>query len=215
MSKVHAMLNTLAIPNIATRVAKKLADMQQLGELDYLRMKYALEVILINISKVSTIYALAIILGIWQQALIVHLAYFILRKPSYGLHAKSSTVCTLVSALFFVGIPMVARDFQLNRGIIVIIWIAIMIGLAKYAPALTNKNRIGSDEYKRTLKRKSLIHGGVLMTFVLASEAFGLYFLNIPTLLTIGGFLQLMMLLPITYSITGNTVSNSVACSKI
>ena len=206
MSKSRVIFNTLAIPNIAANVSKKLADAQQLGEVEYLKMKYAIEVLLINISKVTIIYTLAVALGVWRQSLIVHVAYFILRMPSFGLHAKSSTVCTLVSSLFFIAIPMAARNLELSRGIILMIWIVIMLGLAKYAPAPTNKNRIGSDERKRMLKRKSLVHGGVLMAFVLVSEAFGFYIFNISTLLTIGGFLQLIMILPITYSMTGNTV---------
>ncbi|MCL1950903.1 MAG: accessory gene regulator B family protein [Turicibacter sp.] len=130
----------LSIETTALGLAEKIATHKELDRKAFLKIKLGIEVFLINLTKMTIIYGVAFGLGILRETFILNLAYFLLRRHSYGLHAKASLNCTIVSLLVFVGLPYFLRSFEADYLMTVIGFIPVFVGLYLYAPADTEKN---------------------------------------------------------------------------
>ena len=134
----------------------------KVDELDYLKCKLGLEVLLINLSKILIIYGLALILGILKETLMMHIPYMVLRNSAFGIHSLSDKKCTLYSILLFVGIPwFVKQTIQLSVQYLFIIQIAILVLLFLYAPGDSSKYKV-EEKRKKKLKWESLLLAGLM-----------------------------------------------------
>lgn len=55
----------------------------------YLKVKYGLEIILINVMKFALVYGIALVTGLLLQTVTVHLSYLWLRRYSFGLRNQN------------------------------------------------------------------------------------------------------------------------------
>lgn len=186
------------IERIALILTDRLIDDRKVDRLDYLKCKLAVEVLFINISKLSVVYALAFATNVVIPVLILHLGFLSIRVFAYGAHAKSSFVCTLVSSLLLVGIPWMinAELFLLPRPVLLVCAILNIVLLMKYAPASTAKNIIGSSEKKRKLRRNALRSNLIMIALIALLPS-----LMICNLLLLGGSMAILLILPISYRV--------------
>lgn len=194
---------SLAWPErMALALTDRLTADRNVDRIDYLKCKLALEVLFINISKMSVVYALAFVVNAALPTLIFHLAFLSIRVFAYGVHAKSSFVCTLVSSLFFVGIPwMINAEAVLAPRFVLLLWgIANVLLLMKYAPASTSKNAIGSWEKKRSLRRKAIRSNIFIIVLIIALPS-----LAISNLLMVGSSIAVLLILPCSYRLFEST----------
>lgn len=191
------------IESLASRMALWMNKERQGDHIDYLKMKLGIETILTNVSKGLIVYGTAIILGLFLQTLILHVAYAILRRYSYGLHANSSTVCSVISIVLFIGTPILCQYIPFNSLVVIGCGLLFITLLYLYAPADTDKSPIIGAERRRTLRMKSMVACAVIT---------GIAFLYpdpfIKSLLMLGMAIQIVMILPLTYKILKRSVKN-------
>ncbi|WP_167324175.1 accessory gene regulator B family protein [Enterococcus caccae] len=167
-------------------------------KIKYLKCKLALEIILINFSKLSIIYVLSFMLGITKAVLVFHIAFLYIRKYAYGAHSNSSLKCTIISLILFVGIPFYLVNFVLIPKEILLIVLLINSSLIyKFAPAATKKNPISDLKKKRELRRKALVANSVMMLLLIIN----VIPLGILNLVIFGSFFSCLTLSPYVYAV--------------
>jgi len=191
------------IESLASRMALWLNKERQGDHIDYLKMKLGIETILTNVSKGLIVYGLAILLGLFLQTLILHVAYAVVRRYAYGLHANSSTVCSIVSIILFIGTPILSQYIPFTRLMVIGCGLLFITLLYLYAPADTDKSPIIGAERRRSLRMKSIVACAVVT---------GVAFLYpdpfIRSLLMLGVAIQIVMILPLTYKLLKRSVKN-------
>ncbi|ULG74466.1 accessory gene regulator B family protein [Macrococcus brunensis] len=78
---------------------------QHLTELEQLKFRRGLRVIMKNLLISATIYLSSYLLGIFFHVLVAHGCYFMIRYFSFGAHLKNFWLCFVQSWLTFVGVP--------------------------------------------------------------------------------------------------------------
>lgn len=186
---------------LAKKIAIRLCN--EKDRIEYLKIKLGMELILINIGKGAIVYLIAIIFGTIIPTVITHLACTSLRKYSKGLHAKSSIVCILISIILFVVVPYLIQNMVIDRWWVLSIGIVTTYLFYKYAPADTEKSPIVERDRRELLRWKS-----VGVNIALICVAFVSLSPMLRTLVILGGVLQVIMVLPITYKIFGRGYNN-------
>lgn len=160
---------------------------------------------IINVFKLVIVYALAAILGILAWTFTAHVAFVVVKRCSFGLHALNSTVCTLVSCTMFVLIPWLVSSFGLGIGnlSVVVVFTGIIMALALFAPADTKAKPLFGAKNRKRLKIKAVVSG--VLVFAVA--------LLIPNetaklLLTLGAVYQSVSILPVTYKMLKRSENN-------
>lgn len=166
-------------------------------------LEYGLTGLYIFISKSIIIFTIAYFLGILKELIIFMIIYNAIRSVSFGLHATSSTVCLIASAITFLLATFISKNFVLP------IWFKIIFGLIgiilifKNSPADTEKKPIVSPKRRLVYKSLSTI---VAIIMVICSFIFDDIF--IANSCTIALIIQCVMISPITYKLTNQKYNN-------
>src|SRR5699024_3949788 len=87
-------VNKISLTEIAAaRLADWVKEYQSTDRRTYLKLKYGIEVLFINITKMFAVYLTAYILNLLTATIIFHISYCIIRKTAYGIHARTSIMC--------------------------------------------------------------------------------------------------------------------------
>lgn len=111
-------------------------------------ISYGLEGLYITFTKTIVIFCIAFMLGIAKGVLCILLSYNVIRTTAFGLHAKSSFQCYIISGFLFIGTAFICKYVDINIYIKYLISIVAFITLAIYAPADTYKRPL-INKYKR------------------------------------------------------------------
>ena len=149
-------------------------------------INYGLESIYLTFTKIIIIFVLAIILNIWKEVLLLLAFYNLIRVSAFGMHAKKSIHCLIISLTLFIGGVYLCRYLVIPLILKVVLSIICIILIAKYAPA---------DTEKRPIINSVIISGVFAISIVLLSDK------NISNYLLLGMIEATIMLLPITYKI--------------
>lgn len=174
------------------KIALRLQNANNLEHIDYLKVKYGLEVFVGNVLKTVVIYGAALLCHIFLYTLIVHLSYFAIRYFAFGAHAKSTFLCTIQSLIMFVGAPLLIINIHIPYWIYITVLLIGYIIIIKYAPMETKKHPILS-KWKKGLKIKAIITATILIIISL--------FVKEPyqQLICLGLIFEAISLLPIFY----------------
>lgn len=167
-------------------------DEQELSEL-----RFGLEGLYLSVTKLIIIFALAILLGILKEMLILLIIFNILRTTGFGLHATKSWACLLSSSSIFLILPFLAKVIILPFYIKLVFGI-LGIGLIyKYAPADTHKRPLIRKSRREKYKFITTISCIVLVTIMLygcSNEMFS-------NLILFGIYTEIFMIHPFIYKI--------------
>ena len=159
-------------------------------------ISYGLESIYLTFTKIIIIFILAIILNIWKEVLLLLTFYNLIRISAFGMHAKKSIHCLIISLTLFIGGVYLCRYLVIPLILKVVLSIICIVLIAKYAPADTEKRPIINKKLRQKYKIISVIISGFFaITIVLLSDK------NISNYLLLGMIEATIMLLPITYKI--------------
>lgn len=159
-------------------------------------INYGLESIYLTFTKIIIIFVLAIILNIWKEVLLLLAFYNLIRVSAFGMHAKKSIHCLIISLTLFIGGVYLCRYLVIPLILKVVLSIICIVLIAKYAPADTEKRPIINKKLRRKYKFISVTISGVFaISIVLLSDK------NISNYLLLGMIEATIMLLPITYKI--------------
>lgn len=167
------------------------------------KLKLGFQILLINISKAIIIIAIASVLNTIKETLFMIVVFGCIRKKSFGVHAKSSLVCTLTCIVIFDFGAYFSQYLKLNNYIIIISFIIINILLYKYAPADTEYHPLLGNKLRSRLKKESVITGILLMVIALIIPNN-----KIKTLITLSSSFAVTMILPIIYKILKRRYNN-------
>lgn len=199
----EAVVKISLIELVADKFALWLRQKLSLEELEFLKIKLGLEVILINLTKGFVVYGLAIILNVFFLTLLLHVSYLLIRSKSFGLHAQSSMMCTFISVFIFILIPWMTKDMILGPLIIFIVFLISLICLFRYAPADTEKQPLIGSKNRERLRRQAISRcSGLAVIALLFAKNF------VGTMITFGVGIQIIFILPITYKLLKRSYQN-------
>lgn len=167
------------------------------------RIKYGLSTLYINVTKLSTLFFIAYILGIIKTLLLLMASYNILRLFAYGVHAKKSIHCWISSLMIFLILPYICNYIQISKYLKLIISIICIILISIYAPADTEKRPLINKNKRIIFKIISIILS-IIYSIVI-------YFTNnilLSNCMFFGLTLETIIILPITYKIFGVKYNN-------
>lgn len=170
---------------------------------ELLKLKLGLEIILINLSKFIIIFLVANYFNLLKEAILMSLVFGSIRKNAFGLHAKSSIVCTILSLIMFVFGAYISNYLLFNNYIIFPVFLIINILLYTYAPADTEAHPLLGQKLKNKLRKRSVITGVILMVLTLVIQN-----LMLKTLITLASCFEVIIILPITYKILNRRYKN-------
>lgn len=113
---------------------------------------YGLESLYITLTKTIVIFGVALLLGIFKETLLIILFYNVIRTTAFGMHAKKSWHCYVISGVLFIGMALLAKYVDINFYIKLIIYIFCVITIFIFAPADTYKRPLLNVKKRKTYK---------------------------------------------------------------
>ncbi|MBC1492648.1 regulator [Listeria booriae] len=194
---------SLTVPNMATKITKTIFRDREVDEDRFAIVKYGVEIFLVNVTKGIIVYLAAALLGMLWQTLVVHLSYLMIRRHSFGLHAKTSLGCTITSVVMLVILPYFVKEVQLSEWMIVLISGLILLNIAIFAPSDTENMPLFNAQKRHVLRRKSIFNT-IFVLLLMLLIPIG----EIKILILYGMFVQVIMIHPWTYKIMKRSYNN-------
>ena len=171
--------------------------------LELQKMKLGFEILLINISKFFIIFLIATKFNLLKESLLMTFVFASVRRSAFGLHAKSSIICTLTCITLFVFGAHLSYYLNFTNYIVISIFTLVNILLYKYAPGDTEYHPLLGEKLRYKLKKDSVITGIVWMVLALIVPNS-----VIKTLITLSTVFEVITILPITYKILNRGYRN-------
>lgn len=173
-------------------------------------IEYGLEALYLTFTKIIIILLLSIVLDIFKETLLMILFYNVIRLFAFGLHAKNSTTCLIMSIILFIGGTYLAIYIDIPIELKFILSITCIILIIIYAPADTEKRPLINVKKRKRFKILSIITS-LIITFLI------IYFNDnyLSNFMLIGMIESTIMILPITYKLYGLPYNNYKNYSNI
>jgi len=166
-------------------------------------IKYGLEGLYLQISKLIIIGFIAILLNIFKELVILLLIYNTIRATSFGLHATKSWICLVSSTLIFIGGTLLAKYLVIPIYIKNILNIILIGFIFKNSPADTVKKPIVNPKRRLFYKYSSTF---IAIIFAYLSIFIDSNFLSNCFMLSL--LIQSFMISPTVYKIFGLPYNN-------
>lgn len=166
-------------------------------------IKYGLEGLYLQITKLVVIGLLAALLDVFKELIIFLFIYNFIRSMSFGLHATKSWICLISSTLIFVGGAWLCKYLSIPMYIKIILNIILIILIAKNSPADTKKRPIVSPKRRLFYKYSSTL---IAIIFAFCSILVKNSFLSNCFILSL--LVQSFMISPTIYRIFGLSYNN-------
>lgn len=167
------------------------------------KMRYGLEGLYLNVTKIILILIISLILGILKETILLLLIFNVIRFFAFGVHAKRSMDCLISSSLFFLGFPILCIKLNIPDLIKIISFIPIFILIAIYAPSDTIKRPLRNKKKRIFYKTCSIIIAIIYMILSIIirdNTLSNCFFFAL--------VIQVIVILPITYKIFGVPYNN-------
>ncbi|WP_328801809.1 accessory gene regulator AgrB [Paenibacillus sp. LX16] len=161
---------------------------------------YYLENILAGTEKILLVLVSACLLSVLAETAAILLSYTVVRRKSFGWHARKSHHCTWVSLLTFVFVPWLLKEVEWNRIFLATLCLLSVILIARYAPADTECNPLVDPKFRRACRLQAIF---LSIVFVFVAIALDFY----PWLI-FGLFLEAVVITPVFYSIMRRSYAN-------
>ncbi|MCL1864022.1 MAG: accessory gene regulator B family protein [Defluviitaleaceae bacterium] len=161
------------------------------------------EILFINISKLTILVALAAILGVLPQTILALIGFNALRCTAAGVHAESKYGCIITSTILMVIVPFFTWGIYIPRSATVIIFALIFIAMWKYAPMDTKSRPLLGQKKREMLKLVSMVTSVVIAAFLIVSP-----FQEANFMVILGAVYATVAILPATYKLLNREVNN-------
>lgn len=157
-------------------------------------IEYGLEGVYLTITKMIILFALAYLLGIVKEFIMILISFNIIRSQAFGIHASKSLYCLISSTLMFIGGALLCKYLVLPFWLMLVCALICNICLFLYAPADTYKRPIVNRRKRKRFKFLSVMFGFIytILIIVFRDNIIANYLL-------IGMILSVIMIVPITY----------------
>ncbi|MBO0481269.1 accessory gene regulator B family protein [Candidatus Enterococcus courvalinii] len=152
--RIASILSTLLCTNQITDPYKKA------------QINYGIEILIVNLSKIIVIFLFSTTLFSLKATLTAYVPYCILRRASFGYHAKTSISCTILSIIAFSIVPCFIANLNISATVfqVLVLTFLLVVTLFITAPSFTKENEIKDEGQVKKLKKCSIILGIFLMS---------------------------------------------------
>lgn len=173
------------------------------SEIRQAEIKYGLECVYIFITKTIVIFLLAFLFGVFKELFLLMIFYSVLRATGFGLHAKESWHCWIVSTIIFLLAPILSTHVVLTKEVILAICIICIAFFFVYAPADTEKRPIVS-------KKRRTIYKVLCCVTALIYSIIVLFITNniLINIILFSMIIEVIMILPISYKLLNLKYNN-------
>ena len=159
-------------------------------------MAYGLEAIYLTVTKMIVIFALAYVLNVFWEMLLLLITYNIIRTQAFGIHASKSIYCLLSSITLFIGGAFICKYVVIPFQLMLLCAIICNVCLFLYAPADTHKRPLINAKKRKKFKMFSCFWGIIYTILIIVFRDYSQV-----NFLLFGMIEAVIMILPITYKI--------------
>lgn len=166
-------------------------------------LKYGIEVVIMNISKLIIIFAFMYMIGFFKECIIITAVFGGIRGFGSGLHVKGFFKCLIFSTFHFLFMILIANiaDFSVITKILMSLFSVILIFM--YAPADTEEKPYLDKTVRSDLKKKAIVIS-VIYSLIWIIGIGG----NISGFFIAAIVGQIILIHPYTYRIAGRRYNN-------
>lgn len=166
-------------------------------------IRYGLESIYLTVVKIVAIILLSIFIHTFKELCLFFMFYGMIRATGFGLHAKNSIECWILSILLFELFPYLTKYWITNNLYLLVGSVILLPLLIIYAPADTEKRPLINPKKRKIYK---IITSIITIIYILI-----IYFnknIYISKLLFFSILLETLLVLPISYRLLGLKYDN-------
>lgn len=166
-------------------------------------IKYGLEILYLTITKFIVISIITILLGIFKEYVLLFFLYGILRISGFGLHAKTTKNCYIISIITYILFPFLIKYMPYNDLGAIILSCISFFTILLFSPADTEKRPLINKKKRTILKLITLFSTIVyiILIFIIKSQ----YYKKI---LLFSLTLESLAINPISYKFLGLKYNN-------
>ena len=168
---------------------------------DLLKIKYGIEGIYLTITKAIIILLIGVIFNYIEIVLLTLLFFNILRFFAFGLHAKKSWQCLVMSIVEFNVLTFIFTKIDINTYFSFIIFIFSLISFILFSPSDTEKRPLTNN--RKRLIRKIISILLLIVLFIISNQ---INFFKIPILCSF--IIESILINPLTYKLLGLKYNN-------
>lgn len=133
-------------------------------------IKYGLDVIIGNATKIIVLFTTAIFLGILKYVVFSLVSFNVIRYFASGIHARKHITCMISSLFIFIGSVYMSKYVSFGYADITVAFIVCVFLTYFYAPADTEEKPIVNKALRRELKIKSIAAVLFLYAFTMLTK---------------------------------------------
>lgn len=168
---------------------------------ELLKIQYGIEGVFLTLFKVFFILLIGVIFHYFPIVFITILFFNILRFFAFGLHAKKSSHCLILSLIEFNLLPYLLLRVSISSFMIWMISIITLISFLLFAPADTEKRPLTNPKKRRVRKILSIIS-----FFIMLIIAYHIKYLQVPILAAF--LIEDFSINPLSYKLLGLSYNN-------
>ena len=130
-------------------------------------ISYGFESLYITITKTIVIFSIALLLGIMKEVFLILIFYNIIRTTAFGMHAKKSSHCYVISIVMFIGMGLICKYVEINLYVKLILVAFSYITLVLYAPADTYKRPLLNAKKRKIYKIITILNSLVYIFLII------------------------------------------------
>ena len=157
-------------------------------------ISYGLEALYLTITKMVIILLLAFVFGVLKETLLILFFYNIIRTTAFGMHAKKSSHCYIISSTLFVGAALLCKYVDINIYVKLVIACLSFITLIIYSPADTYKRPLLNAKKRKIYRILTIINSFIYIVLIVVFNNY-----NISNYLVLGLLDSSLMIHPLTY----------------
>jgi len=196
------MIKNFFVNNAMNLIAQK----STLDDIALQEVKYGIEVVYLNISKLIVFFTINFAIGNFLNSLLFLLFYIPIKSFGWGFHAKTSFQCWTLSGLAFVGLPLLVNQLYFDIYSKIIICIFFILAMWCWAPADTPKRPLLNPKH-----RTGLCFGAIITTLIYSFLIFTTEFTNFIILALL---FQTILINPFTYMAFNTQYKNHLYYKK-
>lgn len=160
------------------------------------QIKYGIDSILANITKLIILFIAAYLLGIVKYTFMALISFGFVRAFASGIHAGSNLKCIITNFIIFFGNIYISLTLRLNLIFITLLFAVSLYLVILYAPSDTAAKPLTRKQVRSKLKIYSSI--SVVILYILAINLGNSTYAQI---ITFSVFIEALLITPIAYKI--------------
>lgn len=162
------------------------------SELEKMKMRLGFQVLFHNVWMVAVILIVGGFMGVLKEAVVLFLAFGLLKINMGGLHFQTSLACLLSTGTFVIGGSFLSRHMEIPFWIVAGLYVVCIVVFAVLGPQGTKNNPLSEESYQKARRNSMVLSIGYFVITVISYVMLE----KIPYLLLIAIVFEVVTLLP-------------------